>query len=200
MRSKLLTSFFAICIVASYGFAQELDVTPYLVAIIKCNAEKYDPSQSPFNSYEFNEAWTACKPSREALLSTLPEEMHPEWEAKLENVRRSLIDQFQPQPSEEGYGLNPETPVEIGGVADGPSRTYAYFSRLGTTDGHSVTVKRLGSCCRFKTPNASVGIHGLLDKYELTVEGSPLLLIVYVNIYDEGNVLPVEGFILRDET
>ena len=87
----------------------------------------------------------------------------------------------------------------IGGIDKGPGRTYAYFARLRTPDGNPVQVHRVGSCCRFKTPNARIGDHGALDKYELTNTASDTKTIVYVNIYDEGQIQAVKGFILQDD-
>ena len=166
---------------------------------MQCSAEEYGPGESKFDINAFDAAWKKCAATREALLDALPEQMRPEWEAKLETIRTSMIDRFQPQPSQEGYGLNPENPVMIGGLEKGPERTYAYFSRLRTSAGQPVQVIRIGSCCRFKTPNARIGDHAALDKYELTSEGSESKTIVYVNIYDVGDIQAIKGFILHDD-
>ncbi len=195
---QLLVTAIALYLLATSAAAQEIDITSHLKAIIGCSAEAYDPGQGEFDADEFNAAWESCEPARNALLDALPAQLRPEWEGKLENVRRSMIDRYRPQPYEEGYGLNPEEPVQIGGLDEGPARTYRYFSRLRTSDGRTVSVRRLGSCCRFPTPNARIGDHGVLDKYELTVAGTDLKKIVYVNIYDQGSIEAVSGFVLTD--
>ena len=183
----------------SFAAPQQLDITQYLTDTMKCNVEHYQPRPGEFDIDRFNAAWVVCKPSRDALLNALPEQVRPEWEAKLELIRTSMIDRFQPQPSQPGYGLNPENPVMIGGIDKGPGRTYTYFTKLRTSDGHPVQVHRVGSCCSFKTPNARIGDHALLDKYELTDTMSNTKIIVYVNIYDEGQIQAIKGFVLQDD-
>lgn len=199
MNKKFTILIFWSWVLSTSVSAQELDITQYLTAMMKCNAEQYDPGLDDFDIDGFNAAWKACAPAREALLQALPEEMRPEWEAKLEMMRTSVIDRFQPQPSASGYGLNPDNPVKIGGIEKGPQRTYAYFARLRTSEGQPVSARRIGSCCRFKTPNAQIGDHAALDKYELTSEGSRSTTIVYVNIYDEDDVQAIKGFALNDD-
>ncbi|NOX49258.1 MAG: hypothetical protein GXP16_01815 [Gammaproteobacteria bacterium] len=184
---------------SSFAETQTIDITAHLIEMMQCNAKHYLPPDQGFDIEKFNESWSACAKTRDNLLEALPESKRDEWRVKLEYVRSSMIDKFQPQPSQAGHGLNPENPVAVGGIEDGPKRTYAYFSRLRTKDGRSVQVRRVGSCCRFRTPNASIGDHAVLDKYELSADQFKTKITVYVNIYDEGEMHAISGFTLEDE-
>lgn len=190
-------------LIATVAFAAEIDITDYIIEMMECNAtayEKHADSSIEFNRAAFDLAWDACGDVRERMLDAIPERMRPEWEARFETIRTSMIDRFNAiQPSQPGYGLNPGEPVLIGGIDDGARRTYEYFSRLRSLDGHSLQVKRIGSCCPFETPNAVVGSRAVLDKYEIMYDGLDVAITVYVNIYDEGATQPVKGFVFRSD-
>jgi len=188
-----------ILLVASTGTsAQQADLGKYLKEIISCTMKAYTPLDGNFVEEEFNRGWATCKPQRERLLVTMSESARAEWETKFERMRLSMIARFQTQPAIKGYGLNPSEPVMVGGLSDGPNRTRKYFQSLRSTGGKPVKVYRIGSCCRFKTPNAIVGEHASLDQYRVTDETGNET-IVYVNIYDESDVHAVKGFELSED-
>ena len=195
MNNRHLPTVMVFVLLAFCTRAESLDITESIKEIVTCSMKAYTPAQGEFDAGEFNSAWELCEPARERLIQSLPVENRAEWIDRLEKIRTSMIARFEPQPMQDGYGLNPEEPVTVGGIQQGPQRSYAYFARLRDSQGESVTVRRIGSCCRFQTPNALIGEHASLDQYEVTTSTGDST-VAYVNIYDDGNVRAVEGFSL----
>jgi hypothetical protein len=94
------------------------------------------------------------------------------------------------------YGYSEKNPIKVGGINDGPKNERAYLNRLTGLNGEKVTYERKGSCCMFETANSPYG-GGMLDKYEVTIEGSSEKKILYLNMYDEGKLYAPKGFILK---
>ena len=59
--------------------------------------------------------------------------------------------------------------------------------------GEKITYDRKGSCCHFETSNGFMG-GGLLDRYEVKIDGSSKIYILYVNMYDPGPLKAPMGF------
>ena len=93
------------------------------------------------------------------------------------------------------YGFSPGKPVLVGGVLEGigPSRERLFLNALTGPGAEPVSYRRLGSCCAFKTPNGFGG-GGLLDMYEVIYDGLAEPLLLYLNMYDEGEVFVPVGF------
>ena len=199
MKIALLILVSIFLIVASHAATEKTDITEQLRKLIACNAAHYVPAEGQFEIEKFNDSWEQCAEIRTEMLDSLPETERPIWIDRFEKIRTSLIDRFQPQPELPGYGLSPSDPVKIGGLRQGPKRTYAYFERLRDENGKSIQFRRVGSCCRFRTPNAIVGEHAALDKYEISSDQFKSIVTVYVNIYDEGDLQALEGFTLEDD-
>ncbi|MDJ1500864.1 hypothetical protein [Xanthocytophaga agilis] len=83
------------------------------------------------------------------------------------------------------YGYTEKNPIQTGGGAAGERR---YLNALTGPNGETVTYVRLGSCCAFKTPNGIINNTGLLDKYEVRYEGLNKSVILYLNMYDTGEM------------
>lgn len=198
---RYLLAFFATSLLypPAIASAQPSDMAQQFRKLIECNTTHYRPTKGSFEVDKFNAAWESCSHIREEVLDTVPENEKPIWIDRFEKMKTSFIDRFQPQPEQPGHGLNPKDPIMIGGLRKGPSRTYAYFKKLRDEQGRPIEVRRIGSCCRFKTPNAIIGDHAALDKYEISSDNFASVTTVYVNIYDEGEVKPVEGFSLADD-
>lgn len=95
------------------------------------------------------------------------------------------------------YGYSPSYPIKVGDgdFKNGARNERIFLSSLRGPNGEKVSFKRLGSCCEFKTPNGFLG-GGLLDRYEVFYEGLKEPKILYLNMYDPGDIVPPEGFIL----
>ncbi|MDJ1479302.1 hypothetical protein QNI16_02325 [Cytophagaceae bacterium YF14B1] len=83
------------------------------------------------------------------------------------------------------YGYTAKNAIQTGGGAEGERR---YLNALTGPNGETVTYIRLGSCCAFKTPNGIIDNTGLLDKYEVRYEGLSKPVILYLNMYDSGDM------------
>lgn len=100
----------------------------------------------------------------------------------------------------DAYGYSPRNPIQVGGAAapqgQRTARQHAYLSALRGPAGEPVRYFRLGSCCRYHTTNAPGGT-GLLDGYDVTYEGAPGPVVLYLTLYDEGPLQAPDGFTLR---
>jgi hypothetical protein len=95
------------------------------------------------------------------------------------------------------YGYQQHNPVKVGGLTNGPSNERRFLNGLRGPGGERVSYYRAGSCCPFKTPNGLMNNTGLLDKYLITWENSTDTLVIYINMYDEGDLKVPVGFTAR---
>lgn len=99
---------------------------------------------------------------------------------------------------DETYGYTQENPIKVGGVMDsGPENERKFLNALLGPNGEKVTYNRRGSCCPFKTPNGIIEKSGLLDIYEVKIEGTGTVVKLYLNMYDKGNLYIPVGFTAR---
>ena len=105
---------------------------------------------------------------------------------------RMVILQFSQDST---YGYSVDNPVLVGGVPEGigPSRERLFLNALTGPGAEPILYRRLQSCCAFKTPNGFGGV-GLLDVYEVTYDGLATPFVLYLNMYDEGEVFVPVGF------
>lgn len=96
------------------------------------------------------------------------------------------------------YGYSKEYPVKVGGAMQqqGSLNERRYLNALAGPEGEPITYNRRGSCCHFKTRNSPLG-GGLLDIYEVIVEGSYDTLLLYLNMYDAGPLMAPVGFTIK---
>jgi len=91
------------------------------------------------------------------------------------------------------YGYTQKEPILIGGAFDnGVERSHKYLKTLRGPKGELIAYERRGSCCPFETKNSELG-GGLLDAYELMYDGLSQPLVLYINIYDPGELLIPQG-------
>ena len=96
------------------------------------------------------------------------------------------------------YGYSQTNPICVASIAgQRPRSSHIYFSRLRGPHGESVEYKRLGSCCRFPTPNGLFEDAGLLDTYQVTYPGIAEPAQLFLNFYDPGPIRAPEGFRLE---
>jgi len=98
------------------------------------------------------------------------------------------------------YGVSETNPILVGGLGapNKAANERAYLMRLRGPAGQPVSYRRLGSCCFFPTPNPHYGDSGLLDRYEVTYPGLAEPVVLYLNMYDPGDVLAPAGFVLAE--
>ena len=97
------------------------------------------------------------------------------------------------------YGYSREQAICVGGVGEdvGPVRERLFLNALTGPAGEPIHYRRVSSCCSFATPNGFGG-GGLLDRYEVTYDGLAEPKLLYLNMYDEGEVYVPFGFAGRD--
>ncbi len=85
------------------------------------------------------------------------------------------------------YGYSQEDPVKVdNGDNRGTGYSIAYLNSLRGPKGEVISYQRRGSCCRFKLPSSDA--HGLLDIYDLTYQGCQKPIVIYLNIYEKGEM------------
>ena len=100
------------------------------------------------------------------------------------------------EATEKTYAYKDSNPVKVGGAneSSGPKNERRFLNGLLGPNGEEISYYRAGSCCPFKTPNASFGNTGLLDHYKVTWVGSSDTLDIYINMYDKGDLKIPFGF------
>lgn len=107
------------------------------------------------------------------------------------------------------YGYTEKAPIMLGLAQQVDSaamyRTH-YLEALAGPKGEPITYERLPPCCPFRTPN-QLRSHlkqdvkqtefGLLERYRISYAGLKEPVILYINIYDEGELLAPMGFSIR---
>jgi hypothetical protein len=95
------------------------------------------------------------------------------------------------QSTDPSYGFEPENAIKVGGAKQqsGPRNERRFLNALLGPNGERTAYVRTGSCCAFKTPNGLIDNMALLDRYKLYWEGSKDTLVLYLNMYDKGDLL-----------
>jgi len=98
------------------------------------------------------------------------------------------------------YGVAESDPIKLGSPTgmSAANVLLAYMDRLRGPKGEKVTYRRLGTCCEFDTPRGLFGGKGILEVWEVTYGGLPNPTKLFINVYDQGDVLPPAGFSLKN--
>jgi len=96
------------------------------------------------------------------------------------------LDTFAKDPN---YGYSEKMPVLTGGgFGKGSENVYRYLNALLGPNSEPVHYDRVGTCCSFKTANSPFGDTGLLEVFEIRVEGGQSKRL-YFNWYDSGTLM-----------
>ena len=89
--------------------------------------------------------------------------------------------------NEKSYAYDKSNPVKVGGSKEnnGQKNERRFLNALRGPKGEEVRYVKAGSCCQFKTTNATAGA-GKLDRYKIFWYGSKDTLSIYINMYDKG--------------
>ncbi|PKB18089.1 2-dehydro-3-deoxyphosphooctonate aldolase [Flavobacterium sp. 5] len=96
------------------------------------------------------------------------------------------------------YGYNKDYPINIfyrGTKNDTINQKY-FLNALAGPKGEKITYTKLENCCPFPTKNSEMGA-GFLDVYELKWEGQKAPVILYLNIYERGQLMVPVGLSLK---
>lgn len=93
------------------------------------------------------------------------------------------------------YGYQQANPVKVGKRGgSGPVNERRFLNALMGANGEAIGYFRSGSCCPFDTPNGLMGGRGLLDIYRVFLQGGKDTVTLFINMYDEGDLLIPKGF------
>jgi hypothetical protein len=131
----------------------------------------------------------SCRTSPKASFST----------SNSAKIKQVLLDdntfKIEVYSQDKKYGYTKSNPIKVGGGSEGPKNERRFLNALAGPNGERIHYVRLGSCCPFKTKNSEWG--GMLDMYEVTIEGSEEKVILYINMYDSDVLMVPVGFTLR---
>ncbi len=100
---------------------------------------------------------------------------------------------IEDKTDDETYGYSADNPVKVGGVTEGPVNERRYLNGLVGPKGEDIEYYRISSCCPFKTPHGLIDNTGMLDKYAVYWKNSPDTLVIYINMYDKGDLFVPVG-------
>lgn len=106
------------------------------------------------------------------------------------NPMTFVVSEYSNDPT---YGYTEGNPVKVGGVSEGPVNERRFLNALAGPNGERIAYRRRGSCCPFDTPNSPFS-RGMLDAYEVFIDGKADPVIIYINMYDADELKIPVGF------
>jgi hypothetical protein len=96
------------------------------------------------------------------------------------------------------YGYDPDYPVNVffRNSKDEDINAHRFLNALAGPKGEKITYTKLESCCPFPSKRTEMGA-GFLDVYEITWEGQPKPIKLYINIYEKGYLFVPIGLSLK---
>ena len=107
---------------------------------------------------------------------------------------------FAQRTTDSTYGYSEKNPVRVGNAdaSEGPLNEQRFLNALLGPHGERIAYVREGSCCPFETNNGFMG-GGMLDRYKITWAGQDQPVILYLNMYDPGDLFVPVGFTVRND-
>lgn len=108
-----------------------------------------------------------------------------------------IITQFS---KDKKYGYDKDYPINIfyrGTQNDSINQKY-FLNALAGPKGEKLSYTKLEDCCPFPTKNSEMGA-GFLNVYQLHWEGQKKPVILYLNIYERGQLMVPMGLGLKKE-
>ena len=115
----------------------------------------------------------------------------------LGNNKAFIITQYS---KDKKYGYNKDYPINIyfrSTQNDSINQKY-FLNALAGPKGEKITYTKLENCCPFPTKSSDMGA-GFLNVYELKWEGQKKPVILYLNIYERGQLMVPVGLILKKQ-
>ena len=96
------------------------------------------------------------------------------------------------------YGYDKDYPINIyyRGTSNDTINQKYFLNALAGPKGEKITYTKLENCCPFPTKSSDMGA-GFLDVYELKWEGLKKPILLYVNIYERGQLMIPVGLSLK---
>jgi hypothetical protein len=96
------------------------------------------------------------------------------------------------------YGYDKDYPINIfyRGTSNDTINQKYYLNALAGPKGEKITYTKLENCCPFPSKNTDTGA-GFLDVYQLKWHGLKNPIILYLNIYERGQLMVPVGLGLK---
>lgn len=96
------------------------------------------------------------------------------------------------------YGYNKDYPINIyfRGTSNDTINQKYFLNALAGPKGEKITYTKLEDCCPFPTKTSDMGA-GFLNVYELSWKGLKKPIILYLNIYERGQLMVPLGLSLK---
>ena len=96
------------------------------------------------------------------------------------------------------YRYDKDSPINIfyRGTKDDVINQQRFLNALAGPNGEAITFSKRESCCPFPSKNTGMGA-GFLDVYEIKWEGLKKPILLYLNIYERGQLMVPVGFSLK---
>ncbi|WP_281239416.1 MULTISPECIES: 2-dehydro-3-deoxyphosphooctonate aldolase [Flavobacterium] len=96
------------------------------------------------------------------------------------------------------YGYDKDYPINIyyRGTSNDTINQKYFLNALAGPKGEKITYTKLENCCPFPTKSSDMGA-GFLDVYELKWEGLKKPILLYLNIYERGQLMVPVGLSLK---
>ena len=138
---------------------------------------------------------TSCGSKKEVIREAIKQSATLDKKQELLNEDTFVVDIYS---DDKTYGYTEKNPIKVGGCKtdEGPLNERRFLNALAGPNKESIEYQRLGSCCRFETPNGLFG-NGFLDRYAITYKGLKEPIILYINMYDSDTLKVPVGFKLK---
>lgn len=105
---------------------------------------------------------------------------------------------FTEYSKDKKYGFDPDYPINVfyKNTKNENLNSMRFLNALAGPKGEKITCTKLESCCPFPSKRTEMGA-GFLDIYEVTWEGQPKPIKLYLNIYERGYLLVPVGLSLK---
>lgn len=114
---------------------------------------------------------------------------------KLKDNITFLITEYS---TDKKYGYDKDYPVNVffKSIKDETINENRFLNALAGPNGETISYRKTETCCPFPCKKTDMGA-GFLDVYEITWEGQKEPLIIYLNIYEKGDLLVPIGLTLK---
>jgi hypothetical protein len=119
-------------------------------------------------------------------------------EAKMPSLSKEKTFVIVEISKDKNYGYDQDYPINLGFMTYQSSEinVQRYFGALTGPTGEKLSYRKVDTCCPFPSKRTDMGA-GLLDVYEVTWEGLPEPVRMYVNLYEKGEIVAPYGLGIR---
>ena len=96
------------------------------------------------------------------------------------------------------YGYNQDYPVNVGftSMDEGYNNQVRFLNALAGPNGEQIKIEKKDACCPFPTKKTDMGA-GTIDIFEVSWNGLPKPILLYINRFEKGELMIPIGFSAR---